>query len=50
LDESSKAAVRQIETHRYAEELEQRDARPIYAYGIAFQGKRVSIFKKCLRP
>ncbi|MBQ4255472.1 MAG: AAA family ATPase [Bacilli bacterium] len=48
LQTTSESALRQIISHRYYEELKERKANPIKAYGFAFQGKRVSIAKKTL--
>ncbi|MBQ4255482.1 MAG: PD-(D/E)XK nuclease domain-containing protein, partial [Bacilli bacterium] len=48
LQTTSESALRQIISHRYYEELKERKAKPIKAYGFAFQGKRVSIAKKTL--
>lgn len=48
LQATSESALKQIISHRYYEELKERKANPIKAYGFAFQGKRVSIAKKTL--
>jgi hypothetical protein len=43
LETLAKEALEQVEKKRYLVELEEAGAKPIYAYGVAFAGKRVVV-------